>query len=235
MRCQPCLLQTKGRADRWHAHHLRRHRQPSHRRHMDLYMAAWPAARRHGKRWKKPLLKGGSEVSIFIRIASPIIIVISLLCILYKISEESSEELLNNLKMDRIVLRLPKAYMWVGCGCVLAFSAFILVMLYYPNGTETMWVIAVFAFFVLLGCAIILKAKVWRIELFRSKDYFFVRDLLRKTYCVSYRDCTNYSFDANRLRLKTEKGQVCIDLHAINFEFLLAMLKQHKVEEYKRP
>ncbi len=183
---------------------------------------------------EKPL-KGGGKVSIFIRIASPIIIVISLFCILYRMSEESSEELLNNLKADRIVLRLPKAYMWVGCGCILVFSAFILVMLYYPNGTETMWVIAVFAFFVLLGCAIILKAKVWRIELFRSKDYFFVRDLLRKTYCVSYRDCTNYSFSANRLRLKTEKGQVCIDIHVINFEFLLAMLKQYKVEEYKRP
>ena len=33
-------------------------------------------------------------MSIFIRIASPIIIVISLFCILYRMSEESSEELL---------------------------------------------------------------------------------------------------------------------------------------------
>ena len=117
-------------------------------------------------------------MTVFIRIASPILIIISLGYILCKISEEHDKELLNNLKADKVILRLPKAYMVVGFCCVIVFSAFILAMLLWPNGTESVWTIAVFSFFILLGCAIILKTKIWRIELFRSEDYFIVRDFL---------------------------------------------------------
>ena len=53
-------------------------------------------------------------MTVFIRIASPILIIISLGYILCKISEEHDKELLNNLKADKVILRLPKAYMVVG-------------------------------------------------------------------------------------------------------------------------
>ena len=173
-------------------------------------------------------------MTVFIRIASPILIIISLGYILCKISEEHDKELLNNLKADKVILRLPKAYMVVGFCCVIVISAFILAMLLWPNGTESVWTIAVFSFFILLGCAIILKTKIWRIELFRSEDYFIVRDSPRKTYCISYRDCIRYRIYANSLRLETPKKRFRIDTYAVNFEFLLSMLKQHSVEDYTK-
>ena len=179
-------------------------------------------------------MNGGDKMPVFIRVASPILIALAVMCVFHKIEREHSGELLNNLENEQIIIHLPAVYKWVGYGCALFFSILILIMLFFPNGTESIWVFAGFGFAVLLVCAIILKAKVWRIELSRSKDYFFVRDLLRKTYCISYKECMNYSFCADSLRLETKGGRIRIDAHAVNIEFLLAMLKQYGVEEYRR-
>lgn len=73
-------------------------------------------------------------MSIFIRIASPIIIVISLFCILYRMSEESSEEWINRIfptyqlgasrngchgsRGSRIIGVMPRCSTAICCRCI---------------------------------------------------------------------------------------------------------------------
>ena len=71
---------------------------------------------------------------------------------------------------------------------------------------------------------------IWKVEIFRHEDYFLLRTVTLRTRKIQYCECISFKLGANSLTLKTSMGTFHIDCRATNFEFLMAMLAQHKVK-----
>lgn len=169
-------------------------------------------------------------MQVLIRIIIPALIPIILGILLSNIDKSNSKEIIKNLTKEHIVIRLPKAYIWVGC-VEMSFTATCFAMMHFLQPDlffELLW-ITMFA----LGFIIVEVSFVWKIEIFRSENYFLCRTLHFKTHKTLYSDCVNYRFGANTLVLRTKERTFHIDTHATNFEFLLAMLTQYEITEIK--
>ena len=81
------------------------------------------------------------------------------------------------------------------------------------------------------GKTIIMAALIWKIDVFKSKDYFLYRTIFFRNYTIYYSDCICYEFKGNGICLKTSFKTFQIDGNATNFEFILAMLVKNKVKE----
>ena len=169
-------------------------------------------------------------MQIIIRIIIPAIIPIALGILLSNIDKSNSIELFNNLVKEHITIRMPKAYMWVGCLDISFFATCLVLMACFPNGTAVPWVWVLFCLFALLGVAIVLVTAIWKVEIFRHEDYFLLRTVTLRTHKIQYCECISFKLGANSLTLKTNIGTFHIDCKATNFEFLMAMLTQHKVK-----
>lgn len=169
-------------------------------------------------------------MQIMIRIIIPALIPIVLGILLSNIDKSNSKELINNLTKEHIIIQMPKAYMWVGCLDFSFFATCIVLMACFPNDTATLWVWVLFCLFTLLGVAIVLVTIIWKIEIFRHEDYFLLRTVTLRTHKIQYCECISFKLGTNSLTLKTIKGTFHIDCNATNFEFLMAMLTQHKVK-----
>lgn len=161
----------------------------------------------------------------------PVLINIVLGVISYNIEKNNEKELIKNLKNEHIVIRHPKAYSWVGYFGILFFSTAILLMVFFPNDTADTWVWVLFSGFVLLSAFLVFATLVWKMEIFKSKDYFFIRTVFCRKYKVQYSDCISYKFRSNSLVLKTNRKTFYVDCFVTNFEFLLAELDKHNVRE----
>lgn len=172
-------------------------------------------------------------MQILIRIIIPAFIPMLLGFLLSHIDKSNSKEIMKSLTEEHIVIRLPKAYLWVGCLVTSFFVTCIFLMSWFPNETVTTWVWILFVLFAFAGIAIVLETQIWKIDIFRSENYFLCRTFPCKTYRTLYSDCVSYRFGANTLVLKTKERTFHIDIHTTNFEFLLAMLTLHKIMEIK--
>ena len=175
-------------------------------------------------------IKRENKMQIIIRIIIPAIIPIALGMLLSNIDKSNSKELINNLTNEYIIIRMPKAYMWIGCLDISFFVTCLVLMACFPNGTVTPWVRVLFCLFALLGVAIVLVTTIWKIEIFRHADYFFLRTVALRTRKIQYCECITFKLGTNFLTLKTSKGTFHIACKATNFAFLMAMLIQHKVK-----
>lgn len=173
-------------------------------------------------------------MQIIIRIIIPVLISLFLGWLLSGIAKDNGKEIIKNLEKEHVVIHLPKAYMWVGFLDVFTFGTFMIFMANDQSGTAVTWVWILFCFFVLLGVFIIAETKIWKIEIFRHKDYFIYRTAFCRVHKIQYAECASYEFKTNNLVLKTGKRTFYVDNKATNFEFLMAMLSQHKVKEIKR-
>ena len=167
---------------------------------------------------------------ILMRLIAPALTFISIRLLFANIEKHNNNELIKNLSKEHIIILLPKAYMWVGFIGVLVFSSFMILMsLDKNNDTATTWVWILFCSFDLLGVSIMVATKTWRIEIFRTKDYFLYRTVFFRTYKILYTECISYKFDMFSMILKTDKKTFHIDGRSRNFEFLLSMLSTHGV------
>lgn len=162
-----------------------------------------------------------------------VLISMALSLLLSEINRRNREEIVKNLTEEHIVIRLPRTYFWVGCIDVLGFSTFLFLMSYYDNGTSPAWTKAVFGFFVLIGIWIVIKTQIWKIEIFRSKDYFIYQLAPWRVYSVLYRECEYYRYSRDALVLKTKERTLRIELNATNLAFLTAMLTKNGVSQQK--
>lgn len=172
-------------------------------------------------------------MEIIIRILIPVLTSIVLGILLSTIFKSNRKELIENLTKEHIIIRMPKAYMWVGCIDILFFAMCMVLMGTFPNGTDSLWVWITFALFALLGVAIVWVVMIWKIEIFRSKDYFILRKATTKTQKMYYCECTSFKFGTSFLVLRTNEETVRIDSNATNLELLIAMLSKHKVKQIK--
>lgn len=172
-------------------------------------------------------------MEVLIRIIIPILLPIALGILLSCIDKNNNKELLNNLTKEHIILRMPKAYMWIGCIDISFFAACLVLMAFFPNGTADLWVWVLFSLFLLPGVMIVFASAVWKMEIFRNEDWFLLRTVTLKTHRIQYCECISFRLRGDSLILKTHKGTFRIDWKVTNFEYLTAMLTQHKVKEIK--
>ena len=150
----------------------------------------------------------------------------------YSIEKNNGKELLESLTKEHVILRMPKAYIWIGCICSLGFGTFIFLMIMFPNGTEAPWVFISFSLFILLGIYIILKTLLWKADVFKSEEYFCIRPFL-KTYRIQYSDCVYFKDLKQGFVIKTEKKKFRVLEEVANAEVLSAMLTKHGVNKIK--
>lgn len=201
------------------------------------------AEKKAGDRWESfSLSKGGEQIWAFIPKLFPILLVIvtairiKLFFFISKISYQRAEK---DLSAEHITIRLHPIYLWSGSINILFFIICIFVTILFLDGTAAIWGLLVSILFLLLGIYMVLKRQVWKIEIFRNEDYFLYRTFPYKTYRILYTDCVNYESRADillfgtTLILRTKGKKLRVKDCAINFEFLLSMLKKHKVAEIK--
>ena len=170
---------------------------------------------------------------MFVRILIPALIAIIVGIVFSSIVKSNDKELIRNLTNEHIVIRSPKAYVWIGCIDISFFGGFLIWIACFSNKSEALWVWIGLAFFVLLGVVIVWVSIICRIDLFRHEDYFLMRTTFFRTHRIQYCDCISYKIGTNYLVLKTDKETLRIDLYATNVNFLMNMLKQHKVKEIR--
>lgn len=170
-------------------------------------------------------------MQIIIRVMIPVLLPIVLGFLLSNINKSNNKEIIKNLQQEHIVVRLPRMYLWVGCLDILIFGTFIFLMILFPNETAAIWVWVGFSLFVFVGIIIVAKTLIWKIDVFRSENYFLCRTLFCKTYKILYHNCVSYSLRENTLVLNTRERKFRIDTHAMNLEFLLLMLTQYEIPQ----
>lgn len=161
----------------------------------------------------------------------PALIPIIIGILLSNIDKRNSKEIIKNLTKEHIVIRLPNVYLWIGCLDISFFVTCLFVMTRVSSDTATIWVNILFILFVLLGVVIVFETQIWKIEIFKSKNYFVYSPFPFKIYTIQYSNCISFKLGINSLVLKTNKQTIHIDNKATNFEFLLVMLIQHKVNQ----
>ena len=176
-----------------------------------------------------------SEMQFILRFITPILISLTIGLLYSKIYDHNYKSVIENLKNEHIIIRLPKAFFFVGCVCATLFATAIVLMTLFPNDTVTWWVYIIFVFFVLLGIYLMAIGTIWKIEVFRHKNYFIYRSVFFRKYKIKYADCISYKCAKNSVELITTNRTFHIDTIATNYEFFVAMLKKHKIKELKDP
>lgn len=149
------------------------------------------------------------------------------------IFEKNSKELINSLKQEHVVLHLPSIFFWVGFLDIIFCSTCLFIMFFFPNGTEAWWVWTEFILFILLGLALVLKTLIFKIDVYKNKDYFVYRSVFVKTRKIYYCECISYQCTQYDLIVKTGKKKITIDIHTVNVEFLMGMLGKNKVKQIR--
>lgn len=166
-----------------------------------------------------------------IQILTRVLTAVGILLIFKCVMNEKVRELRANLKNDHIIVHLPLVFRWVGLVDVVVFSLFISLMYCFPSivtGGRDIWINLAFGVFILIGLFIIIITFTWRIDIFRSEDYFIIRTFLGKSYTIKYSDIISYKITKDmNIIIKTSSRKFTIDHSASNIEFFKSMLRRH--------
>lgn len=149
------------------------------------------------------------------------------------VDKKNGMELIKNLRAEHVVLRYPKAFIWIYVASISFFGGCLLIMIFFPNGSEAGWVYALFLGIVILSACFGLYTLMWKIECFRSEEFFIYRPFWGKGRKVFYRDVEYYRFETGGIKIKTKTGKLSVEQHVTNMEILLALLTKHGVPEKK--
>lgn len=172
-------------------------------------------------------------MSFIIKFITPVVIAIAVGAMVSKINKDNGKEILNNLQKNDIKIHLPKMYVWVGYICMIVFTAFILIAKLTKNDTMTIGIELFFILLIFVGFIIVAHTKIWKIQIYRDKDYFLYKTLFRKTCEIKYADCISYKYVTNGviIQTNTKVKKIGIDQYATNFEFIICMLDKYNVKE----
>ena len=158
-----------------------------------------------------------------------ILISFSLSFLVNSILKTNVKEVIANLDKDHIIVHLPNAYKWIGLACAIFFAALLISSQYFFADTRSTFTDLVSSILALLGMWLFYYACVWRIEIYKSRDYFVIRNSLWVTKKVSYSDITHYRRDTNNLKLYAKTRTYTIDRKSTNIEFLMIEFSKHKI------
>ncbi len=168
-------------------------------------------------------------MELMIRVLIPIIVSVFISVFLKNTTKRENNTLINNINNEHIIIKRSKAYFVIGCVEIVFCVSCILLMTFSENSTTYTWVYIVFCLFLILGFVLISSTFLWKIEIFRNENYFVIKTFLKKR-TVYYSDCKYYKHTLNSLIIFTDKKKISVDVNCVNFEFMLAMLEQYKVQ-----
>ena len=169
-----------------------------------------------------------SLITVFLIVAITGIVIRILINIIIK---DNSNELINNLKEDHIIIHLPNIYKWIGLICSMLFLSLLILMIIFPNDTAEIWVGVLFSIFIILGVYMIFATYHWKIHIYRNDEYFIYVSSFGKKYKIYYFDIIDYKNGDNYIKIKTVRKSFYVDNKSTNIEFLLAMIKKNNVKE----
>ena len=147
------------------------------------------------------------------------------------VDKKNGMELIKNLRAEHVVLRYPKAFIWIGVAGVLGLGG-LFVIAVFQDGTKN-WEYVGCLIFIFIYTCYTWYTLMWKIECFRSKEFFIYRPFWGKGRKVFYRDVEYYRFETGGIKIKTKTGKLSVEQHVTNMEILLAMLTKHGVPEKK--
>jgi magnesium-transporting ATPase (P-type) len=134
------------------------------------------------------------------------------------IYKHNSDELMKNLKKEHIVIRLPKAYRWIGVTDTI-FSCFLVFMMHLTK-QDALWADLLGFVFLLMGIFIVTITFTWKIDIFCSRDYFIYRSMAGRTHRLEYKDIIQYVDKGDVYVLETKNKKFYVDVKATNVGFL---------------
>lgn len=160
-----------------------------------------------------------------------IINVIVALCI-KKSYNDMGDIFIKNIDKEHITLRMPKIYLYIFLVAItMTFSALVCMILY-PNETVTLWVLIFFISAFVLEICFFFELLIWKIDIFKSKDYFVLRTLPFAKHSVNYNDCEWYKEGDMYFQLKTNKKTITLTYNILNLPFFMNIIRENKVPKY---
>jgi len=169
------------------------------------------------------------EREMFVRILTPALIGLGVQLLFLSILFSNDKEFMKNLKEEHIVIHQSRAFIWVGLFDSLVSGTLLIWSVFFPNGTEALWIEIGFALFVLLGVGLVWVAIAWRVDVFRHEDYFLLRTIFLKKHKIQYCDCISYKITTDDLIIKTDSRTFRLDWHATNIGYLREQLNLHQI------
>lgn len=155
--------------------------------------------------------------------------------VLFAALREGDKTLQQQTDTDFITVRNPKIFLWIGIICGLGCLIVILIMSFFPNGTETLFAFIIFGLLLLMGLYIVLASCNWKIIFSQREPYFIYRTFLGRSYQIFYADCISYKYIAETIILKTTSKTCYIDMYAVNAEYFSPQLRKYKIKCAKYP
>jgi hypothetical protein len=128
-----------------------------------------------------------------------------------------------NVKKNTVYL--SPICLYVGILGTVGFLLFLSVMLFFPNGTESIFAYAVFGILAVLGMIIILYSLLWRIEY--DDESITYRNCLGKRYDIHYSDIISIRRKRNNVYLFTDKTRINIILGTVGDDMFLDSIAKH--------
>ena len=111
----------------------------------------------------------------FIRIFAVILLsTVAVSSIFAALTRKNTGDIIENLEKEHIVVRMPVVYIWIGAASVVFWLLCLIIIWIDPPWSigGTWWVQMIFWFFAVFSAVFLLQSALWRLDVFRSEDYF---------------------------------------------------------------
>lgn len=154
--------------------------------------------------------------------------------------KEGIEDISKNPKAKHCVIRVPKTISALCFFSGLFFLFFTCLSFKQLSGVDDIWPSVGLSIFSLIFFCIDVYSMLWKIEIFRDKDYFIFRRFI-KQHKIYYRDCESYkfnspynrSFNEDSITIKTNTKKIRVEAILINSEAISLMLKKYNVPKVR--
>lgn len=148
------------------------------------------------------------------------------------VTRKSTGDIIENLEKEHIVVRMPVVYLWIGAASVVFWLLCLIIIWIDPPWSVggTWWVQMIIWFFAVFSAVFLLQSTLWRLDVYRSKDYF-EHTLFRKRR-IHYDEVAYYCerewLGALYVKLQGN-NRMLIDPFSTNLEIFTMMLSKNGV------
>ena len=148
------------------------------------------------------------------------------------LTRKNTGDIIENLEKEHIVVRMPVVYIWIGAASVVFWLLCLIIIWIDPPWSidGTWWVQMIFWFFAVFSAVFLLQSALWRLDVFRSEDYFehtlFRKRRIRYDEVEYY--CDHEWLGSLYVKLQGNK-RMLIDPFSTNLEFFTMTLDKKGV------
>ena len=97
--------------------------------------------------------------------------------------------------------------------------------------SETIIFSVISALMALTGLLLTVFSTLWKIDIFKDKDYFIHTSFVNKKHTVKYSECKHFKYNdkIQTLIITTDSNRIYVDEYCIHYEDLIDMLIEHNV------